>query len=104
MEYVVKATCDCCGDVDLWATEINWWMGRDADDGHLMFRCPNCSRLYVRDVGRFTLSQLRLAAAPRWSPENAEPRPPGPPLSERDLLAFRQGLRVDWWPEVSDVS
>jgi hypothetical protein len=100
MNYVIEASCDECGNLDLRVSEVEWWADRYGGDGYAMFRCPTCRHLWIREVGNPTISRLCVAGARRWAPEAIEPHPVGAPITESDLDAFQRGLENDWWPEL----
>jgi hypothetical protein len=87
----IKASCPCCGDVELTATQVRLVVCSVADWSFYAFTCDQCRDEVRKPAGAEVVSLLRSGGVPveRWvvPAEALEPHE-GPVIAYDDVLDF----------------
>jgi predicted RNA-binding Zn-ribbon protein involved in translation (DUF1610 family) len=98
----IKATCPCCGEVDLTADDIMLKIGADTETNSYSFSCPDCGDHVQKPADRRIVRLLLsggVVPVPVHIPAEVLEAKDGPPLTYDDLLDFHYQLQRDNWLE-----
>lgn len=94
----VKTTCEHCGEIELPVDRVVLRIFENEDSGVCVFRCPSCSRRFVKEANDAMIVMLLAVGieVSLWSSAVTGPVDGDlPAISYGDLMAFRQRLGED---------
>ncbi|MGL5858590.1 MAG: hypothetical protein ACRC35_09360 [Angustibacter sp.] len=92
----IKATCPCCGDVELTAAQVRLVVCNVAEWSYYAFTCDRCQDEIRKPAGVEVVSLLRSGGvtAERWTvPAEALEQHDGPVIGYDDVLDFALWLQ-----------
>lgn len=92
----IKASCPCCGDVELTPAQVRLVVCTVADWSYYSFTCSTCSDEVRKPAGPDVVSLLKTGGVPveRWTvPAEALEPHEGPAVAYDDVLDFALWLR-----------
>lgn len=90
----IRATCPTCGEVDLTASDIDLWIGKNEDDSMYVFDCPSCVER-VQKPADARIIRLLISGGVKATVLEEAPSPDAPVLTYDDLLDFHAQLDSD---------
>ena len=92
----IKASCPCCGDVELKPTEVRLVVCTVSDWSYYAFTCETCRDEIRKPAGADVVSLLQTGGVPieRWTvPAEALEEHDGPQITYDDVLDFALRLQ-----------
>jgi len=94
---IIKATCPCCGDVELTREVMRLVVHPIKDRSFYSFTCPSCDDLIRKPAGTEVIRLLKLGGVEPERvdvPAEALEERQGPALTQDDLLDFASWLHT----------
>ena len=94
----LKTTCECCGEIELPVDRVVLRICEHEERGVCVFRCPSCSRRFVREANDAMIVMLLAVGieVSMWSSAVTGPVDGDlPAITHDDLATFRHHLGQD---------
>ncbi len=92
---IIKATCPCCGDVELTRDQVRLTVHPVKDRSNYSFDCPKCGDEVCKPAGAEVIRLLKMGGVTAVAvdvPAEATEVHLGPLISEDECLDFRNWL------------